>query len=116
MLVMDDAVWRPILCCGGGVLIIIKDVLNAFPTRQHDLHSGVSGERGAGGPAAGGSHNEELTQPAPERLQGHDTLLQSSRSSLRAGSRAKHKYSHGSKSLQNTRELLEKHSMQRLYN
>lgn len=74
---MDDAVRRPIWCCGGGVLIIIKGSLNAFPMRQDDLDSWVDSVCNTGAPAAGGFHNEALTQPAAKRLQGHDKLLES---------------------------------------
>lgn len=79
---MDDGVCRPIFCCGGGVLIIIKGSLNAFPMRQGDLSSWVDGVCNTSRPAAGGFHNEALTQPAAKRLQGHDKLLQSAWSSL----------------------------------
>lgn len=72
---IDEGVWRPILCCGGGVLIIIKDGLNAFPIRQGDLGSWVDSECNTEGPTAAGFRNEALTQPAARRLQGHDTLL-----------------------------------------
>lgn len=72
---MDDGVWGPILCCGGGVLIIIKDGLNAFPIRQGDLDSWVDSVCNTERPAAAGFHNEALTQPAAKRLQGHDKLL-----------------------------------------
>lgn len=73
-MVMDDGVWRSILCCGGGVLIIIKDGLNAFPIHQGNLESWVDSVN-TEGPAAAGFHNEALTQPAAKRLQGHDKLL-----------------------------------------
>lgn len=74
---MDDGVWRPILCCGGGVLIIIKDGLNGFPICPGDLDSGVDSVPNTERPAAAGFHNEAFTQPAAKRLQGHDKLLRS---------------------------------------
>lgn len=76
-MVMDDGVQRPILYGSGGVLIIIKDGLNAFPIRQGNLDSWVDSVCNTEGPAAGGFHNEALTQPAAKRPQGHDKLLQS---------------------------------------
>lgn len=84
---MDGGVGRPILCCAGGVLIIIKDGLNAFPIRQGDLASWVDSVRNTEGPAAAVFRNEALTQPAANRLQGYDKLLYSGRSTLRARTR-----------------------------
>ncbi len=72
---MDDGVWGPILCCSGGVLIIIKDSLNAFPICPGGLDSSVDSVRNTEGPAAAGFLNEALTQPAAKRLQGHNELL-----------------------------------------
>lgn len=72
---MDDGVWQPILCWSGGVLIIIKDGLNAFPMHQGDLDSWVDSVCNTERTAAGGFHNEALTQPAAKGLQGHDKLL-----------------------------------------
>lgn len=80
--VMDGGVARPILCCGEGILIIIKEDLNAFPMCQGDLDSWVDSVCNTWGPAADSFHNEALTQLAAKRLQGHDKLLQSSCSSL----------------------------------
>ena len=72
---MDDGVRRPILYYGGGVLIIIKDGLNAFPIRQGNLDSWAFGVCNTERPAAAGFYNEALTQPAAKRLQGHDKLF-----------------------------------------
>lgn len=72
---MDSGVWRPILCCGGSVLIIIKGGGNAFPIRQGDLDSWVDSECNTEGTTAAGFHNEALTQPAAKRPQGHGKLL-----------------------------------------
>lgn len=74
---MDDGVWRPILYCGGGVLIIIKDGLNGFPISQGNLDSWVDSVCNTQGTAAAGFSNEALTQTAAKGLQGHDKQLQS---------------------------------------
>lgn len=74
---MDGGAWGPILWCSGGVLIIIKDDLNAFPMHQGDQDSWVDSVCSTEGTAAGSFHNEVLTQPAAKGLQGHDKLLQS---------------------------------------
>lgn len=74
---MDGGVWRPILYCSGGALIIIKDCLNAFPIHPGDLDYWVDSLRNTEGPAAAGFQNEALTQPAAKKRQGHNKLLQS---------------------------------------
>lgn len=91
---MDDGVQRPILYGSGGVLIIIKDGLNAFPIRQGNLDSWVDSVCNTEGPAAGGFHNEALIQPAAKRLQGHDKLLQSGARRFTDTLKGKHKYTH----------------------
>ena len=58
-----------------GVLIIIKDGLNAFPICQGDLDFWVDRVCNTEGPAAASFHNEALIQPAAKGLQGHDKLL-----------------------------------------
>lgn len=72
---MDGGVWGPILCCSRGVLIIIKDSLNASPVCRGDLNSRVDSVCNTVGPTAGEFHNEALTQAAAKRLQGHTKLL-----------------------------------------
>lgn len=59
----------------GGVLIIIKDGLNAFPICQGDLDSWVDSVCNTEGPTAAAFHNEALTQPAAKTQQGRDKQL-----------------------------------------
>lgn len=99
---MDDGVWRPILCRGEGVLIIIKDGLNAFPIRcPGDLDSsGVDSVHNTVRPAAAGFHNEALTQSAAKRLQGHNKLLPIRVTQFTGTLKDKHMHAHGDMHMQ----------------